>query len=71
MFHIHDVHADNIYFSKVAEFQFWGNACLLVNRICSPCDLSIFNSNYFPFWFRGYDIGSDCASSWSLLILYF
>ena len=26
---------------------------------------------FFPFWFRGQDIGSDCTSSWSLLIFYF
>ena len=28
------------------------------------------NLSYFPFWFRAQDIGSDCASCWSLLIFY-
>ena len=38
-----------------------------------PCDLSICNLSYFLFWFREQDtsIGSDCASSLSLLIFYF
>ena len=25
--------------------------------LCSPYDLSIGNFNYFPFWFRGQDVG--------------
>ena len=38
-----------------------------------PCDLPICNFSYFLFWFRVRDtsIGSDCASSRSLLIFYF
>ena len=30
--------------------------------------LSIYVSSHFPFWFWGQDVGSDCISSWSLLI---
>ena len=32
---------------------------------------SICNFIIFPFWFRGYYIGSDCASYWSVLIFNF
>ena len=37
--------------------------------LCSPWDLYICNFSYIPFWFLpGQDIGSDCASSCSLLL---
>ena len=34
--------------------------------ICSHCILTICNLNYFPFWFKGLDLGSNCFSIWSL-----
>ena len=29
-----------------------------------------FDFSYFPFWFRGLDLGSDCFSPWSLHTFY-
>ena len=40
-------------------------------NICSLCFLTYCNFSYFPLWFSGRDFGSDCISSWSLLIFYF
>ena len=44
-----------------------GNSCSLG----SLCILTICNFSYFPFWFLGLDLGSDCFSSWSLHTVYF
>ena len=37
----------------------------------SLCILSICCFNFDPFWFPEQGLGSGCASSWSLLTLYF
>ena len=39
--------------------------------VCSLCILTYCNFSYFPLWFRGRDFGSECISSWSLLIIHF
>ena len=39
--------------------------------VCSLSLMSICNFNYFPFWFLGQDLGSDCTSCWSLLTFFF
>ena len=37
----------------------------------SICNLFICKFCYFPIWFGGQNFGSDCTSSWSLLIFTF
>ena len=32
--------------------------------------MSVCNFSYFPFWFRGQDLVSDCPSFWSLLVVF-
>ena len=39
--------------------------------ICFRCILSVCDFGYFPFWFWGWDLPSDCSSSCSLLFHYF
>ena len=39
--------------------------------VCSLSILTICNFSYFPFWFFGLDLGSDCFSSSSLHTFYF
>ena len=39
--------------------------------MCSIHDLSNCNFSYYPLWFRRQDLGSDCNSSWSLLVVTF
>ena len=60
------------YFSSacVAEWAPFGKELLTLLTICSHCILTICNFSYFPFWFCGLDLGSDCISSWSLYTLY-
>ena len=48
---------------SVAEWPPFGKWLLVRLTICSLCVLTICNSSYFPFWFRGLDLGSDCLSS--------
>ena len=48
-----------------------GNSCSLGDHILF-CILTVCNiSGYFPFWFGGLDLGSDCFGSWSLHDFYF
>ena len=35
----------------------------IILTICSLCNLTICHFSYFPFWFRGLDLGSDCFRS--------
>ena len=49
---------------------FWEIAAPSVYHMFSII-LSFSYFSYFPFWFRGQDFGSGCASSWSLLTFYF
>ena len=48
---------------SVAEWPPFGKKLLTRLTICSLCILTICNISYFPFWFRGLDLGSDCFSS--------
>ena len=46
----------------VAEWPtFWKELLTRLN-ICSLCILTICNFSYFPFWFRGLELGSNCFS---------
>ena len=47
----------------VAEWQPFGKKLLTRLTICSLCLLTISNFSYFPFWFSGLGLGSDCFSS--------
>ena len=49
----------------------FGRELLIRFTVFSLCILIYCNFNYFPLWFLGRDIGSDCISFWSLLIYYF
>ena len=61
-FHLMCVH---IIFSSVlvAEWPYFGKELLPRLTICSLCILTLCNFSYFPFWFSGLDLGSDCFSS--------
>ena len=43
----------------VAEWPPFGKEMLTRLTICSLCILTICNFSYFPFWFRGRNLGSD------------
>ena len=51
------VHTDNIYLGIGSGVSPSGKELFTRLTIWSPCDLSICNFSYFPFWFRGLDIG--------------
>ena len=50
----------------VAEWSSFGKELLTRLTMCSLCILTICNFSYFPFSFRGLDLGSGCFRSWSL-----
>ena len=50
----------------VAEWPPFGKELLIRLTICSLCIFTIYNLRYFPFWFLGLDLDSDCFSSWPL-----
>ena len=62
---LRNVCADYMY---IAEWLPFGKELRPQLTICSLCIMPICCLNYFPFWFNGQDIGSDCVSSWSMLI---
>ena len=62
------VRADNIYFGIGSRALPFGKEPFTRLTVCSPCELSISNFGYFPFWFQGQ--GSNCTSSWPLLIFF-
>ena len=43
----------------VAEWPPFGKELPAPLTLCSPGIMSICNSSYFPFWFKGWDLGSD------------
>ena len=47
----------------VAEWPYFGKELLPRLTICSLCILTLCHFSYFPFWFWGLDLGSDCFSS--------
>ena len=47
------------------ELLIWLTKCSLFIYYVFIC-----NFGCFPFWFRGRDFGSDCISSWSILIFH-
>ena len=69
-FHLMCVH---ISFSSVwvAERPSFGKELLPRLTICSLCILTICNFSYFPLWFLGLDLGSDCFRSLCLHTFYF
>ena len=58
------------YFSKMITCL--GKSCSLVQFTARAfrkrLSIYVFSYMYFPFWFWGQDVGSDCISFWSLLI---
>ena len=61
-FHLTCVH---VIFTSVwvAEWPPFRKNLLTRLTICPLCILVICNFNYFPFWFLGLDLASDCFSS--------
>ena len=55
----------HIIFSSVwvAEWPSFGKELLTRLTICSLCILTICKFSYFPFWFLGLALGSDCSRS--------
>ena len=63
----------SLYFCSVwvAEWQSFGKQLPTRLAICFRSILSVCDFGYFPFWFWGWDLPSDCSNSCSLLSHYF
>ena len=62
-FHLTCVHIILVRFRLLSgHLKVWEIAAHLVNQLLS-CILTICNISYFPFLFRGLNLGSDCVRS--------
>ena len=69
-FHLTCVHIILVRFRLLSGHLLEKKAAHSVNHVLF-CILTICNISYFPFWFLGLDVGSDCFSSWSLYTSYY
>ena len=51
--------------SYLAEWPSFGRELLIRLTLCAFCGMSACHFGFFPFWYRNWDFGSDCASPWS------